>query len=693
MAILNRKMFNKGGQVSSRGVGITSGLATPKRGYVDGPGSYAGEKTQADFFKENQQLLSSIYQPQEEQSRLRAASPALLALGSALLSGRSFQGGVGGALEILGGATAQATPFFDDMIKQRRAEKNATRSEQLTMDMKALEFARSDKAAYDEKMKPFTLFDDTLRFNPANNQYDIIASKPSELMEVTNAETGDKDFISEDLVRADMEAFQANPNTYSRKYLAEKKVTDIEEAYDNKLFKFTYVSKEALESEIAKQTADPEYKPRYSPKGPDNSFREVFSTEENKNIFISESAFNTAMADNSGLYLPPKDGLDTFKEVHSQSLGANIFVTQADISNDAQKDIRDFSSPKDDPTYSTYYDPILKANVLASKDEVTARIKDDIPNNNFEPKQADYKDTLTTLWSKKDQQNILVSQNYALANTELFEPEHKNNPTKAAIDVQNNNKLVFVTNKEIAENPTRYSPAILGQNLTVDKEGKVTLKSELMGGAGTGLEATTKQLDSYFILENANLMATNLVKSVEDAPSWAFGVSGSIVEFSNKYLTQLGVPFSETASTIRGDIRELGQSVLKTISGESRFTDADRLYINQITGQAALEGAQSYEEVLNRVQQVQILLEERLAEAAGAAGVMPSYKMSVNDLYDAYTNFRIDNNYSNLPESAVRRSDVPSLNFAQFQRRLRTYHYDKYIQYYNPDGTSKKKDN
>ena len=72
---------------------------------------------------------------------------------------------------------------------------------------------------------------------------------------------------------------------------------------------------------------------------------------------------------------------------------------------------------------------------------------------------------------------------------------------------------------------------------------------------------------------------------------------------------------------------------------------------------------------------------------------MPSYKMSVNDLYDAYTNFRIDNNYSNLPESAVRRSDVPSLNFAQFQRRLRTYHYDKYIQYYNPDGTSKKKDN
>ena len=44
MAVLNRKLFNRGGPVSSRGVGITSGLATPKRGYVDGPGSYQGEK-------------------------------------------------------------------------------------------------------------------------------------------------------------------------------------------------------------------------------------------------------------------------------------------------------------------------------------------------------------------------------------------------------------------------------------------------------------------------------------------------------------------------------------------------------------------------------------------------------------------------------------------------------------------------
>ena len=42
MSVLQRRLFNRGGSVA-RGTGITSGLATPKRGYVDGPGSYSGE--------------------------------------------------------------------------------------------------------------------------------------------------------------------------------------------------------------------------------------------------------------------------------------------------------------------------------------------------------------------------------------------------------------------------------------------------------------------------------------------------------------------------------------------------------------------------------------------------------------------------------------------------------------------------
>jgi hypothetical protein len=69
--ILRRPMF-RGGPASSDGVGITSGLNTPKRGFVDGPGGYAGEGkerediTTEDIFKpynligDSSRLLSNL---------------------------------------------------------------------------------------------------------------------------------------------------------------------------------------------------------------------------------------------------------------------------------------------------------------------------------------------------------------------------------------------------------------------------------------------------------------------------------------------------------------------------------------------------------------------------------------------------------------------------------------------------------
>ena len=56
--ILRRPMF-RGGRVDSRGTGIASGLGyagggsvnTPKRGLVNEPGGYAGEKSGMDFLK------------------------------------------------------------------------------------------------------------------------------------------------------------------------------------------------------------------------------------------------------------------------------------------------------------------------------------------------------------------------------------------------------------------------------------------------------------------------------------------------------------------------------------------------------------------------------------------------------------------------------------------------------------------
>ena len=58
--ILRRPMF-RGGPVDSRGTGITSGLDKPKRGLVNEPGGYAGEKTGMDFLKNalNKYVLGS----------------------------------------------------------------------------------------------------------------------------------------------------------------------------------------------------------------------------------------------------------------------------------------------------------------------------------------------------------------------------------------------------------------------------------------------------------------------------------------------------------------------------------------------------------------------------------------------------------------------------------------------------------
>ena len=94
MSVLNRKLFNRGGRVSSRGVGITSGL-------VDQP--------------------IQKFQSGGSVSRLEALSPALLDLGGRLLGGTSLRGGIGGALEIAGQALAGSAPSFAEGLQTFRA--------------------------------------------------------------------------------------------------------------------------------------------------------------------------------------------------------------------------------------------------------------------------------------------------------------------------------------------------------------------------------------------------------------------------------------------------------------------------------------------------------------------------------------------------------------------------------------------
>ena len=120
MSVLNRKMFGRGyamgGPVkSSRGVGITSGLV-PRYSH-GGPVSEHITQDYETYFN----LLKGVQGDRPEFDRRAANTPALLALSSALMSGKSLQGGLGGALDIAGQALGAATPLFAEAIAARKA--------------------------------------------------------------------------------------------------------------------------------------------------------------------------------------------------------------------------------------------------------------------------------------------------------------------------------------------------------------------------------------------------------------------------------------------------------------------------------------------------------------------------------------------------------------------------------------------
>ena len=156
MSVLGRKLFNRGGQVSSRGVGITSGLV-PVKGYkIGGPvtnqdltpsstvGS-TGSTAIGDAYAKNLAMLQGlgIVPEREPFNKLAASSDALMTLGGKLLSGRSYDGGFGGALDILGQATQAAAPQFGEAIRAKQVY-DATDPEAGLKQM-ALEMALKEK--------------------------------------------------------------------------------------------------------------------------------------------------------------------------------------------------------------------------------------------------------------------------------------------------------------------------------------------------------------------------------------------------------------------------------------------------------------------------------------------------------------------------------------------------------------------
>jgi len=199
MAVLNRKLFNRGGPVSSRGVGITSGLA-PVRGYFNGGEVYRASANkpnidqiakkniqnnatdslnnyfdamsiqkammeaqneadknpskESDFqsdFNKNLSLLKGVQAERQPFNRFEAAAPALMTMFGEWMSGTSYQGGLGGALEIAGKGISKAAPQFGEAIKERR--KYEETADDSALRTKALELTLDQQKDEDRPMK------------------------------------------------------------------------------------------------------------------------------------------------------------------------------------------------------------------------------------------------------------------------------------------------------------------------------------------------------------------------------------------------------------------------------------------------------------------------------------------------------------------------------------------------------------
>ena len=143
MSVLNRRLFNRGGRVSSsRGVGITSGLV-PSYAH-GGLHEEAGGDVIKDRFKSNMEMFRELDLIPERKpfNKFQNIAPAALDFFGGLMSGKSMQGGLGGGLEIAGESLKSASPLFAEALKNKQ-EYDATDPEAGLKNM-ALELALKD---------------------------------------------------------------------------------------------------------------------------------------------------------------------------------------------------------------------------------------------------------------------------------------------------------------------------------------------------------------------------------------------------------------------------------------------------------------------------------------------------------------------------------------------------------------------
>lgn len=171
MSVLNRRLFNRGGRViSSRGVGITSGLV-PSYAH-GGLHEEAGGKAETIKQKYNSTLdtLRSLDIVPERQpfNKFQNIAPAALDFFGNLMSGKSYQGGLGGGLEIAGESLKSASPLFAEALKNKQ-EYDATDPEAA---LKNLALTKAFETP--ETIDPIVMKagESLLQYNPDTGQYE-----------------------------------------------------------------------------------------------------------------------------------------------------------------------------------------------------------------------------------------------------------------------------------------------------------------------------------------------------------------------------------------------------------------------------------------------------------------------------------------------------------------------------------------
>jgi len=127
--ILKRPMFRIGG---SAGTGITSGLDTPKRGLVDGPGKYSQDATDVFSVIPTQEELTrfkSMYPQFEQRSKDQNLSRFLISTGLNLASATPTGTGFSGLAATAAGAAKKPFEQFSEDVATDKATQFATEAD------------------------------------------------------------------------------------------------------------------------------------------------------------------------------------------------------------------------------------------------------------------------------------------------------------------------------------------------------------------------------------------------------------------------------------------------------------------------------------------------------------------------------------------------------------------------------------